>query len=385
MGDEVIFGTVGRVKVDVDRHLELLVVCLIDQIHVADDPDDAFPFRTQLLDINGQTFVIHHLVVLEQRDHLIGSRAVDDKVRQHLVVRQRLLIHTNRAQLDIGRIGPNRDRRRRLLQEALRSGVLLGSAADTVHVKLHQTSAVLLLHDEADMQIHVGRELRAHRRPGGSSHRGILRRHAEPDTVGQAGEDLAFTLGDVRAVQLEFVGGTGGRSICRERPEPDLDRGPIHHLQCLSRPSRAIPVKPFKRRSNVTVAPFSRIRFGVASAGGRQLQRKSVRCLRDINIRGGDVNVEQVRCRTAQEHHFDLFLLRKAIHILLNRAGNAYRLCLRVIPVNGHCRGGRGRVVHHELERQLLILPNGNARGAIFGRGEDPAIGKAHHRSDEGS
>ena len=235
------------------------------------------------------------------------------------------------------------------------------------------------------MQIHVGRELRAHRRAGRSSHRGILRRHAEPDAVGQAGEDLAFTLGDVRAVQLEFVGSASGRSICRERPEPDLDRGPIHHLQRLSCPARTVPVKPFKRRSNVTVTPFSRIRFGVASTGGRQLQRKSVRCLRDIDIRGGDVDVEQVRRRTAQEHHFDLFLRRESIHVLLDCSGDTHRLRLRVVPENGHRCGSRVRIVYHELERQLLVLPNGDARGAIFGRGEDPAIGKAHHRSDEGS
>ena len=126
--DEVILLAVGRVEVDVHRHLELLVVRLVHQVHVAHDPHHALAHCPQLVDVNVCALVVHHLVLFEQHHHLVACRAVHHIVCQLLVITQRTAVNTHVTHLHVRALARDPDIRRFCLEQRVRRGILLRTA-----------------------------------------------------------------------------------------------------------------------------------------------------------------------------------------------------------------------------------------------------------------
>ena len=126
--DEVILLAVGRVEVDVHRHLELLVVRLVHQVHVTHDAHHALAHRTQFVYIDISTFVVHHLVLLEQHHHLVARRAVHHVVRQFLVITQSTAVNTQVPHLHVRALARYPDVRRFRLEQRICRGILLRTA-----------------------------------------------------------------------------------------------------------------------------------------------------------------------------------------------------------------------------------------------------------------
>ena len=126
--DEVILLAVGRVEVDVHRNLELLVVRLVHQVHVANDPHHALAHCPQLVDVNVCALVVHHLVLFEQHHHLVACRAVHHIVRKLLVITQRTAVDTHVTHLHVRALARDLDVRRFRLEQRVRRGILLRAA-----------------------------------------------------------------------------------------------------------------------------------------------------------------------------------------------------------------------------------------------------------------
>ena len=317
---EVVLLAVGRVEVEIDRNLEFLVVRLVDKLHVADDAEHRLALRAELLDADIVAFVVQHVVLAVKAYHLLGRQAVDDVVRQHLVVRQSTVVDPQHPQIDIGSRGTDADTRRRRLQQALRRGVLLGAATHAVDVQLQQPVAGLRTYDEADLQVDVRGELRTHLRTSRGRQQRLLRRETEADTLREAREHLAVAIRDIRAAQLELVGSTRRRRVRGERLHPDLHAGAVAHPQHIARPAAAAPIEALERALHIAVAPRRRIGLGIRTTRGREPQPKVCRRLLDVDIRRLYGHGKNVLDAPAEEAQRDRTLCGEAVGVVLRRA-----------------------------------------------------------------
>ena len=78
--DEVILLAVWRVEVDINRNLELLVVCLVEQVDITNYAHHTLALCSKFLDIYICAFIIHDSILLEEDNHLIACLAVNDVV-----------------------------------------------------------------------------------------------------------------------------------------------------------------------------------------------------------------------------------------------------------------------------------------------------------------
>ena len=381
-GHEVVLLAVGRVEVEIDRNLELLVVRLVDQLHVADDAEHRLALRAELLDADIVALVVQHIVLAVKVHHLLGRQPVDDVVRQHLVVRQGTVVDPQHPQIDIGSRGTDANTRRRRLQQALRRGVLLGAATHAVDVQLQQPVAGLRTYDEADLQVDVRGELRTYLRTSRGRQQRLLRREAEADTLRKAREHLAVTIRDIRAAQLELVGSARRRRVRGERLHPDLHAGAVAHPQHIARPAAAAPIEALERALHLAVAPRRRIGLGIRTARGREPQPKVCRRLLDVDIRRLYGHGKNVLDAPAEEAQRDRTLCGEAVGVALRRARNAHVLRQSVILEDRDRRRGLRRIVGHEIEGELLVAAHAQARRQVL-VGEDAAVGEAVHRTDE--
>ena len=381
-GHEVVLLAVGRVEVEIDRNLEFLVVRLVDKLHVADDAEHRLALRAELLDADIVAFVVQHVVLAVKAYHLLGRQTVDDVVRQHLVVRQGTVVDPQHPQIDIGSRGTDANTRRRRLQQALRRGVLLGTATHAVDVQLQQPVAGLRAYDEADLQVDVRGELRTHLRTARGCQQRLLRRKTETDALRETREHLAVAVGDVRAAKLELIGCTFRCSVRSERLHPDLYTRPIAHPQHIARPAAAAPVEALERALHVAVAPRRRVGLGIRTARGREPQPKVCRRLLNIDIRRLYRHRKNVLDAPAEEAQRDRTLCGEAVGVVLRRAWNTHVLRQRVILEDRDCRRGLHRIVGHEVEGELFVTAHAQARRQVVVR-EDAAVGKAVHRADE--
>ena len=381
-GHEVVLLAVGRVEVEIDRNLELLVVRLVDKLHVADDAEHRLALRAELLDADIVAFVVQHVVLAVKAYHLLGRQTVDDVVRQHLVVRQGTVVDPQHPQIDIGSRGTDANTRRHRLQQALRRGILLGAATHAVDVQLQQPVAGLRAYDEADLQVDVRSELRTHLRTARGRQQRLLRREAEADTLRKAREHLAVTIRDIRAAEFELVGSTFRRRVRGERLHSDLHAGAVAHPQHIARPAAAAPVEALERALHVAVAPRRRVGLGIRTARGREPQPKVCRRLLDIDIRRFYRHRKNVLDAPAEEAQRDRTLCGEAVGVVLRRAWNAHVLRQRVILKDRDCRRGLRRIIGHEIEGELLVAAHAQTRRQVL-VGEDAAVGEAVHRTDE--
>ena len=126
--DEVILLAVGRVEVDVHRNLELLVVRLVHQVHVANDSHHALAHCPQFVDVNVCALVVHHLVLFEQHHHLVACRAVHHVVGKFLVIAQCTVVYAQVPYLHVRALARDLDVRRFRLEQRVRRGILLRAA-----------------------------------------------------------------------------------------------------------------------------------------------------------------------------------------------------------------------------------------------------------------
>ena len=99
--DEVVLLAIGRIKVNVNRNLKLLVVCLIDQIYITHDAHHALALGSKFVHIDISTLIIHHLIVLEQHHHFIRCRTVNHIVGKFLIIAKRTVIDTDVSQFNV--------------------------------------------------------------------------------------------------------------------------------------------------------------------------------------------------------------------------------------------------------------------------------------------
>ena len=381
-GHEVVLLAVGRVEVEIDRNLELLVVRLVDQLHIADDAENRLALRTELFDAYVVALVVQHIVLAVELHHLLGSLPVDDVVREHLVIRQGAVVDTQHAQIDIGGVRSDTDTDRRCLQQTLRCGILLGAAANAVHIEFEQPVAGFRTDDEADLQIDIRSELRTHLGTARGGQLRLLCRNAEPDAIRHARKDLSVAVGDVRAAQLELVGGAFRGGVCSERLHPDLHARAVAHPQHIARPAAAAPVETLERTPHVAVTPRRRIGLRIAAPCGRQPQTQPRRRLLDVDIGRFNRHGKNVFDAPAEKTQRDRALCGEAINIVLCRARDTHVLCQHIVLVDRNlCRSLRG-IVGNEVERQLFIAVHAQTRRQVVVR-EDTTVREAVHRSDK--
>ena len=90
---------------------------------------------------------------------------------------------------------------------------------------------------------------------------------------------------------------------------------------------------------------------------------------------------ERIGGHAALEAHLDGALVEKAVGVGLQRARHADGLCLDAVTIDGHGGRCRGRVVCHEVEGHLLVLPSFDG-GLQVVVGENCAVGGNYLRTD---
>ena len=95
MHDEVILLAVCRIEVDVNGYFKFLVVRLIDKFHIAHNTHDGLTLRPQLLNIHGNSLIVHYIVGVVKRYHFLDRLPVNHEIDKHFIIGQGLFVDTN--------------------------------------------------------------------------------------------------------------------------------------------------------------------------------------------------------------------------------------------------------------------------------------------------
>ena len=380
--DEIIFLAIGRIEIDVNRHFKLLVVGLIHKIHIAHDAHHALALGSELIHINVRTFIIHHLIVLEQHNHFISSRTIHHVVGKFFIIAKRTVIDTDVSQFHICTIASNLDVDRCRLQKTVGVGILLRTAKNTVYIEFQQTVARLLLHDKGNFQVQATRKKRIDLRSCPCSHYSLLCGQLEADIAIHAINDNTVSVCHIGTHQFHFISGSIGCGIALEWCVTDFDVCPIGQFQSVTSPSVAFPVKAIERGSNAVISPFGRCTFTVASAWCCKFQLQARCCLIQVNATFIHINVEIVFSDTTLEFHLVCSLFKESVCVNLCGSWHTYILRLDVIAIYRHIRWCRCWVIGNELKFYLLILSSFQSWcQMVFCK--DTTIRVRHHGSDK--
>ena len=381
LDDKVVFLAVRAIEVDVNRNLELLVVGLVEQVDVAHDAHHALALCTELVDVNVGALVVHHGVALEQHHHLVAGLAIDDVVGQLLVIGDGTVIYAKIAKLHVGIVREDTDVDRVFLYHGVGLREAHRTRQDAVDIELQETVAALGTDHEGDLVVHARGELGAHLRASGGADERLLRGHLEAHAASHAVEDDAVTVRDVVAHQLHLIGRSRACGIGGERLEADVDARTVGKTEGIARPAVGSPIEARELGGDVAILPCGRIRLGARTSRCGELQLQASRGLDDIDATLLHLDEERIGDHAALEAHLDGALVEKAVGVCLQRARHADSLCLDAVTVNGHGGWCRGRVVCHEVEGHLLVLPSLDGWLQVV-VGEDGAVGGNNLRTD---
>ncbi len=102
-GNEIVFLTIGRIKVYIDRNLEFLVIRLVNKVNIADNTHTAFTLRAEFVDVH-RVLVVENVVFLEQYNHFVGCRAVNHIIRQHFIIRESAVVYAHVTEFHVCRV-----------------------------------------------------------------------------------------------------------------------------------------------------------------------------------------------------------------------------------------------------------------------------------------
>ena len=380
--DEIIFLAIGWIEIDVNRHFKLLVVGLIYKIHIAHDAHHTLALGSELIHINVRTFIVHHLVVLEQHNHFVSGRTIHHVVGKFFIIAKRTVIDTDVSQFYICAIASHLDIDRCRLQKAVSVSILLRTAKNTVHIEFQQTVAWLLLHNKGNFQVQATCKKCIDLCACPCSHYSLLCGQLETDIAIHTINDNTVSVRHVGTHQFHFISGSSGSGITLEWCVTNFNVCPIGQFQSVTSPSVTLPVETIECGSNAVKSPFGRRAFAVTSARCCKFQLQAWCCLIQVNATFIHVYIEIVFSDTTLEFHLIGSLFEETVCIYLRGSWNAYVLSFDVIAIYCQIRWCRGWVVCDKFKLHLLILANFQCRCQVVGC-KDATIRVYHHGSDK--
>ena len=266
LDDEVIFLAVRTVEVNINRNLELLVVRLIEQVDITYDTHHTLALLSQLLDVNVVTFIVHHIILLEEYNHLIQGLAVNDIVIQLLIIVQRTVIHSDVADGYVCIVRYYRDINRCFLSECISLRELHRTRQFAIHEQFEQSVARFLVYHEGNLVAHIRSELGAYLRSCCGSDSCFLRSQLEAYIFRKTAHHDAVSIGHVTGHDLHLQRTARGGEVCGKWLIPDSDFGTIGKIQRITIPSVTAPVEALEGCADALIVPFSWVLLRVCTS-----------------------------------------------------------------------------------------------------------------------